>query len=593
MNQNHRIGDFEVTAVWNERFSRSEAICGYAKALRSLTVTNVRGSSDSWLNVRCRVGNQEPVDLAYISGLSPHDSGALTIPVDSFALHGNLPAGMHRCELTFEYVIRRRRRTQSLSTDIEILSEDFICTRLDRADALRPHVMISSRTLHECVRNWIGDIDAHDYLGKIQCIYDNLRKKHLLYDMVTPPVREDYQKVSSPESTFRNGGSCANMSLLLASLFYEASMKPLLIMMKDHMMVGCWISDRVSPDVIMDKAALLANHQNGRLVLIDSISACDDFNHSFDEARRNAVIKLFSPTSGAVGVNVCAQTNAACVGAIWRPAAVTLRCTHCGNESFELELLHSNVTECPACGKPVPVPEPYIIRPEPEPVPMTDPEPEPEPFSVPDYMPAPAPTVAPASAPVENAPEKPAPRKIERTADMAECTLVNGSAMAYKFTGNASAVRIPESWMGRPVTKIGSKAFLGKEIFEAELHSFIREIDDHAFDGCKLEWIILPEKLERLGTAAFKGCRLKEIYIPGTIRTISADTFAKNALLAEAILEDGVEEISERAFADCPALERVRIPASVRRIRKGAFANCPSLRSVEIPETTQVDDGAF
>lgn len=105
------------------------------------------------------------------------------------------------------------------------------------------------------------------------------------------------------------------------------------------------------------------------------------------------------------------------------------------------------------------------------------------------------------------------------------------SATVRQVYGNDTIVEIAENYKEKPVTEIGTQAFLGRTGMTA---------------------VILPDTAEVIGSAAFAGCTaLKEIDLP-----------------------NGMKEIKSKAFAGCTALEYIDIPESVTEIAKDAFVGC-------------------
>lgn len=106
-----------------------------------------------------------------------------------------------------------------------------------------------------------------------------------------------------------------------------------------------------------------------------------------------------------------------------------------------------------------------------------------------------------------------------------------GSAVVRQVYGNDTTVEIAEYYKEKPVTEIGTQAFLGRTGMTA---------------------VILPTTTEVIGNAAFAGCSaLKEIDLP-----------------------IGMREVKSKAFAGCTALEYIAIPESVTEIAKDAFVGC-------------------
>ena len=75
--------------------------------------------------------------------------------------------------------------------------------------------------------------------------------------------------------------------------------------------------------------------------------------------------------------------------------------------------------------------------------------------------------------------------------------------------GQPSRLILPEQIEGRPICRIGKKAFLGqKKLVEVTLSASITELEDWAFAHCAaLRRIVLPAALRRVGKGVFKDCK--------------------------------------------------------------------------------------
>ena len=115
-----------------------------------------------------------------------------------------------------------------------------------------------------------------------------------------------------------------------------------------------------------------------------------------------------------------------------------------------------------------------------------------------------------------------------------------------RYTGEDTAVEIPASVNGIPVTQIGAYAFSSAEtVTELTIPEGVTILQDHALSNMSaLEQVHLPESLRVIGARVFYGCRnLASIQIP-----------------------DGVEDLGHGIFGYCTALTKLALPASVKHI---------------------------
>ena len=123
-----------------------------------------------------------------------------------------------------------------------------------------------------------------------------------------------------------------------------------------------------------------------------------------------------------------------------------------------------------------------------------------------------------------------------------------------------STIIIPETYKGKPVTKIVSGGF----------------------DNCsKLNKVILCNNIFEIGSTAFFGCKLLDsIEMKNSIKSIGANAFFDCISLKSITISDSVTSIGSAAFYNCISLTAVTIPNSVTSIGSDAFYNCILLANV-------------
>ncbi len=232
----------------------------------------------------------------------------------------------------------------------------------------------------------------------------------------------------------------------------------------------------------------------------------------------------------------------------------------------------------------------------------------------------------------------------------------NGAITITGYTGVGTAVTIPGTINGLPVTSIGDSAFysnasltsltipagvtdIGNSAFyfctaltNAPLPSSVAMIENGAFAGCiALANLALPASLTNLGSTAFEYCAsLTNFTIPAGLASIGdsalaycdglmsitvaggnpAYSSADGVLfdLAQATLlqyppastglvytvSNTVTAIGDAAFADCATLTNIVLDSGVTAIGQGAFANCSSLPGILLPNgLLSIGDSAF
>jgi hypothetical protein len=173
-------------------------------------------------------------------------------------------------------------------------------------------------------------------------------------------------------------------------------------------------------------------------------------------------------------------------------------------------------------------------------------------------------------------------------------------------------VVIPESYKGKPVTKIKKEAFrsnafirsvfIPDSVTDIENRAFmdcliltnvavsrnLKSLGNGAFTGCCcLSNIALPQGITRIEDWSFYGCSsLAELRLPESVTTIGESAFAECSGLRSITLPDSLVVILKDAFGDCTRLENINIPASVVAIGENAFAQCTSLKTIRSASDT-------
>jgi hypothetical protein len=219
--------------------------------------------------------------------------------------------------------------------------------------------------------------------------------------------------------------------------------------------------------------------------------------------------------------------------------------------------------------------------------------------------------------------------------------IVDGTVTITGYTGTATAVTIPATIGGVPVTRIGANAFELSGITRVTLPQGLLSIGDEAFWGCDLTTLALPSSLTRIGDRAFGFCDLTSVQlpaglielgigafaanfdlrtimvdplntvfssidgilfakdqtrlllyprgrvqtaysVPGSVVSIGRDAFRSADQLRSLSLPEGLLSIGTNAFAFCVGLTGMAIPATVNEIGDDAFFACDGLRSIEV-----------
>ncbi|MDE7264493.1 MAG: leucine-rich repeat domain-containing protein [Anaeroplasmataceae bacterium] len=151
------------------------------------------------------------------------------------------------------------------------------------------------------------------------------------------------------------------------------------------------------------------------------------------------------------------------------------------------------------------------------------------------------------------------------------------SYFVNKVYGNADVYKIENEIHHRPVTKICSRAFMGKDIKRIEFGVNLIEIERLAFLDCKkLEEIDLST-VKIIGRNAFENCcKLTSVHL--NIEDIMGGTFMGCSSLSQVTLNHTIT-LGSYAFAGT-GIEVITIPDTCSLVGNDVFDSCNSLKKV-------------
>ena len=171
----------------------------------------------------------------------------------------------------------------------------------------------------------------------------------------------------------------------------------------------------------------------------------------------------------------------------------------------------------------------------------------------------------------------------------------DGNATITGYTGNVSALVIPEEIDGHKVIALGDNAFKGKKLLEyVEIPNNVVKIGYYVFANTSLTDLKLPEKLTYLGDCVLSGnTGVTEIAIPKTLTYAGHGPF-RESNVQKAILEKGMTTIPSYLFNQNTTLTQVTIPDTVTKIEGVVFNECKNLESINLPNNVnEIRDHVF
>lgn len=159
----------------------------------------------------------------------------------------------------------------------------------------------------------------------------------------------------------------------------------------------------------------------------------------------------------------------------------------------------------------------------------------------------------------------------------------NTAVIVTRYNGTAADVTIPSRYQGKPVTTIGTDAFLGLNITSVTIPDSVTVIRSRAFSDCRnLTNINIPSSITFIGNYAFSNCEsLTSITIPSSVTSIEESAFSRCSKLSNISIPDSISSIPAMAFNSCTDLATVSIPNSVTSIGYRAFYSCSKLSTVD------------
>lgn len=157
----------------------------------------------------------------------------------------------------------------------------------------------------------------------------------------------------------------------------------------------------------------------------------------------------------------------------------------------------------------------------------------------------------------------------------------DGTLLVSGYKGTETQIIVPAKIGKAVVTEIGEYAFSNVSPYATPAAKEIRQ---------KLESVVIPEGVTKLGAYAFFGCSsLVNVAIPEGITEIGVETFWGCCNLASVVFPSTLVRVGNFMFYGCKNLTSVTFPADVQWIDKFAFpTNCANL-TIYAPEDSYVE----
>ncbi len=153
--------------------------------------------------------------------------------------------------------------------------------------------------------------------------------------------------------------------------------------------------------------------------------------------------------------------------------------------------------------------------------------------------------------------------------------------------GNCSSLGIDSLVLPEGLELIDEGAFTYCSSLNGEvaLPSTLKQIGDYAFYLSAISGVTFNDGLESLGGHAFSGCNLKSVELPNScVNFGDGSQFSTNLELGYIHLPEAMTEIPFGLAKGCILLKEINIPDNVTVINHDAFLSCEQLQSLELPE---------
>ena len=172
------------------------------------------------------------------------------------------------------------------------------------------------------------------------------------------------------------------------------------------------------------------------------------------------------------------------------------------------------------------------------------------------------------------------------------------------YSGNATALYIPDEIDGHEVVAIGDRAFQNRtDLRTVMIPDSVTEIEAYSFNNCtNLSNVTLSKSLKYMGGRAFGSCeKITQIEIPKSLDNCGNSgyssyhgPFGACSGLKKITFEEGATEVSNGLFRGCTGLEEINIPDGVTKIESSSFEDCINLVSVNISDSViKIENEAF
>ncbi len=138
--------------------------------------------------------------------------------------------------------------------------------------------------------------DPNEVLKDLASVYETLNRCNIRY--ITPPASYEkiFQRVRLPKDVLSDrGGTCLDTSLLFASVIEAIGLRPILISLYGHAMVGAWLDEEGFSNTVEDNSQVVINNISKgfeHICVIETTTITSNDNITFQESKDKAIHNL-------------------------------------------------------------------------------------------------------------------------------------------------------------------------------------------------------------------------------------------------------------------------------------------------------------
>lgn len=296
----------------------------YIPVVRSIVLTNNTGEAIKDITIKI---SSEPefikpfqTDLAQLLPGEPIEISPVKLVISSeflFSLTERLNGSIH-----FEVLCGGEKLAED-DSETALLPYDYwqghyILPELTAAFVTPNHPRIDEVTAKAgmYLKKWTGDPSFTGYQSRnpnvvkkqIAAIYAALQEENIAYRNPPASFERLGQRVRMPYSVLeQKGGTCLDLSLLMASCLEAVGLNPLVIVITGHAFCGCWLEEQTFDDCAVDDISALTKRTADGMDMLCLIE-CTDYtagkNTDFDHAEKHANDHLIDPSAFNVAIDI-------------------------------------------------------------------------------------------------------------------------------------------------------------------------------------------------------------------------------------------------------------------------------------------------